>query len=272
MSEPESQPISPKRQDFGLWATLEKTHRAGSHLARHQHRAGQLVYALSGVMLVETALARWTVPPQRALWLPPHHPHAIQLLSDTEMRTVYCQPTLIDQCESFARRDEVHAVVASPLIRELVLGLFEERFSHPTRALMVSLLLHTLQQTPSLSTHLPMPASEGLQRVARLLLQTHHWQLPLHHLAGVATMSERSFTRRFTAEVGLSFRAWRQRARIISSLGLLGSGRPVKAIAQTLQFESAAAYVASFREVLGSTPSAFRQARQDAPWPWPGPE
>lgn len=242
-----------------MWATLAKTHPAGSALPRHTHESGQLVFAIKGVMLVETDQARWTIPPQRALWVPAGHPHAIQLVSATEMRTVYCRPALIAQCESFARHGEVHAVAASPLIRELVLGLFDGGYDEATRRLMVCLLLRTLQQTPSLPTWLPMPTGEGLRRALAPLLEAGHWQLPLHHLASLATMSERSFSRRFTAEVGLSFRAWRQRARIIASLDLLASDIPVKAIAHALQFESPAAYTASFRELLGCTPNAFRR-------------
>lgn len=263
MSEPESQQTSPIRQDHGLWAILAKTHAAGTVLPTHAHQSGQLVFAIKGVMLVETAQARWTIPPQRALWVPPGHAHAIQVASATEMRTVYCRPELLAQCESFVRHGEVHAVAASPLIRELVLGLFDGGFDPATRHLMVSLLLRTLQQTPSLPTWLPMPAGEGLRRAVGLMLETGHWQLPLHHLASAATMSERSFSRRFTAEVGLSFRAWRQRARIISSLDLLASDTKVKAIAHALQFESPAAYIASFRELLGCTPNAFRQGRRE---------
>lgn len=261
MSDPERHSPSPSRQDAGLWATLAKTHPAGTVLPRHQHQRGQLVFATCGVMLVETLQARWTVPPQRALWVPPQHPHSIEVLSTADMRTVYCQPALTAQCGSFSRRSEVHAVVASPLIRQLVLGLFEPHFDHPTRHLMVSLLLRTLQHTPCLPTHLPMPASAALRTSLAPLLHDHQWQLPLHALAAAAAMSERSFTRRFTAEVGLSFRAWRQRARLIASLDLLAAGRPVKAIAHTLHFESAAAYSASFRELLGCTPNAFRQGQ-----------
>lgn len=267
MSTPERQQTSPGRQDAGLWATLAKTHAAGTLLPAHQHRSGQLVFATRGVMLVETPHARWTVPPQRALWVPPHHAHAIEILSATDLRTVYCQPALVAQCASFARRDEVHAVVASPLIQQLVLGLFNGGFDHPTRQLMVSLLLHTLQHTPCLPTHLPMPASEGLRRALALLLQAHQWQLSLHELAAEAAMSDRTFTRRFTAEAGLSFRAWRQRARIIASLDLLASGRPVKGIAHALQFESPAAYIASFRTLLGCTPNTFRQGQHGDPHP-----
>jgi transcriptional regulator GlxA family with amidase domain len=256
--------MSLTRQDFGLWATLAKTHPAGTVLSRHQHQTGQLVFGASGVMLVETPLARWTVPPQRALWIPPGHAHAIHVISTTEMRTIYCQPALILQCESFTRQNEVHAAAASALIKELVLGLFDERFNRATRHLMVSLLLQTLRQTPSLPTHLPMPATEGLQRALALVLKPQGWRLPMHQLAAEAAMSERTFTRRFSAELGLSFRAWRQRARILSSLDLLTTDRSIKAIAHSLQFESAAAYVAAFRALLGNTPNAFRQEQRGA--------
>lgn len=259
MSQPERQSLSPSRQDAGLWATLAKTHPAGTALPRHQHRRGQLVFATGGVLRVATPLAHWTVPPQRALWVPPGHPHAIEVLSVTHLRTVYCEPALVGDEEAFTRRGEVHAVVASPLIRQLVLGLFEQRYDHATRHLMVRLLLRTMQHTPSLPTDLPMPCSPALRQALAPLLQNHQWHLPLHALAAAASMSERSFTRHFTAEAGMSFRAWRQRARLIASLDLLASGRPVKAVAHALQFESAAAYCAAFRGLLGCTPSAYRE-------------
>lgn len=259
MPQPTRQTIAPTRQDAGLWATLAKTHRAGTLLPRHQHRTGQLVFAISGVMLVQTQAARWTIPPQRALWLPPGQAHAIQMLSHTEMRTVYCQAELIAGCESFLHREEVHAVVASTLIRELVLGLFDPRFDHGTQQLMVGLLLQTLRQTPALPTHLPMPTSPALRHAITPLLEAHQWQIGMHEIAAEAAMSERSFSRRFSAEAGLSFRAWRQRARILASLDLLTTDRPIKAIAHHLQFASTAAYIAAFHELLGCTPNVFRQ-------------
>ena len=251
--------MSATRQDFGPWATLAKTHAAGSTLARHQHRTGQLVFAIRGVMMVETSASRWTIPPQRALWLPPGQPHEIHMLSTTEMRSVYCQPELIADCDAFARQEEVHVVVASALIRELVLGLFDERFEHATRHLMVRLLLQALQQSACLPTHLPMPQSEPLRRATTLLLDSNDWGLPMEKMAAEACMSERTFTRHFSAETGMNFRSWRQRARIVASLDLLTSEKSVKAIARALEFSSAAAYIAAFRELLGCSPSVFRR-------------
>ncbi|MBA2672672.1 helix-turn-helix transcriptional regulator [Ramlibacter sp.] len=260
---PNRDPHAPERQDHGLWATLAKTHAAGAMLPRHQHGRGQLVFGTSGVMLVETANVQWTVPPQRALWIPHRQPHTVRTLSSTDMRTVYFQPALIARCLPAQRLDQVHAVAASPLIRELVLGLFDAQFDHATHEAMAGLLLRTLRHAPALPISLPMPADARLHRALALLLQAQAWHWPIERLAQEAAMSERSFTRHFTGDMGMSFRAWRQRARVIASLDLLNAGRPVKAVARQLQFASDAAYVAAFRDLLGCTPSAFRSQTQE---------
>jgi AraC-like DNA-binding protein len=240
------------------WKTLAKTHRRDKVVPLHQHSTGQLLFAIQGVMLVETAVARWTIPPQRALWIPACQAHSIRFLSDTDMRTVYYSPQLIEQCAEFTRHDEVHVVVASTLIRELVLGLFNQQFTHSTHSLMAGLLLHTLRYTPSLPTYLPMPSNDKLRQVLTQILARNQWHTPMHQMASDALMSERTLNRHLTAELGMSYRTWKQRARIIASLDMLSSGCTIKAIARTMQFASAAAYIASFREILGCAPNTFR--------------
>jgi len=180
------------------------------------------------------------------------------MLSDTELRTVYFQPSLIARCEDFARQGEVHAVVASPLIRELVLGLFDMQRDLEMRRLMAHLLLYAMRGAEASPTHLPMPTDEALRRATAMLMTTNAWHLSMEHVASFAAMSERSFTRRFSAEVGLSFRAWRQRARIIASLDLLASNRSIKQIAHAMRFAGSAAYVTAFRKLMGATPAMFR--------------
>lgn len=217
------------------------------------------MFAVSGVMLVETSTSRWTIPPQRALWIPPASRHAIQALSHTELRTVYFAPSLIRQCEEFTQQDRIHAIVATPLVKEMVLGLFDSRHGHHAHYLMAHLLLQILCEVEPLATELPMPADERLRRAATRVLDNHDWNVPIHELAALALMSERSFTRHFTANVGLNFREWKQRARIVASLDLLAANHSIKTIAHAMQFASPAAYIASFRELLGCTPNEFRQ-------------
>ena len=53
------------------------------------HREAQLVYAAKGTMQVTTPKGRWLVPPDRAVWVPALFEHAIDVLADIEMRTLY---------------------------------------------------------------------------------------------------------------------------------------------------------------------------------------
>lgn len=264
--ESKRQKISPKSQNTEMeWRVLAKCHAAGSARPEHKHRTGQLIFALGGVMLVKTGSMRWTVPPQRALWIPAGHPHSIAMLSQVEMRTVYFQPALIEACSGFLRKHEVHAVVASSLLKDLILGLFDEQRDVGTRSLMARLVLHMLRETACLPTFLPMPRNERLHGVLTMLIAANGWNMPVHEVASRAAMSERTFSRRFNADVGLTFRTWRQRARIIASLDMLAANSPVKAIASTLQFASSAAYVSAFRQLLGCAPNEFRDERRTNP-------
>ncbi|KQV92842.1 AraC family transcriptional regulator [Rhizobacter sp. Root1221] len=238
---------------------LARQHRQGVVLPQHQHRTAQLVFALSGVMSVETDRGRWTVPPQRALWLPPDHPHTILMLSDTAMRTVYFDPSFVAGCAGFERRGEVHATVASPLVRELVLGLFEVGRTVPMQGLMAALLLHALRESACLPTQLPWPTTEPLRLAAKRVIDQGLWSRPMADLAATIALSERTFTRRFTAETGMNFRTWRQRARLIASLDLLASNHSIKAVAHRMKFDSAAAYATAFSVLFGCPPHAFRQ-------------
>lgn len=254
------QTISPKRQnDDAQWRVLAKRHEPGSVLPEHKHQTGQLVFALCGVMLVRTGSMLWSVPPQRALWIPAGHLHTIEMLSPVELRTVYFQPGLIAEGEGFERKSEVHAVVASPLLKELIAGLFDLRNAPDALGLMAQLLLRTLRQTSLLPSYLPMPKNQRLHGALTKLLVDNDWHWTAQEIAIHAAMSERTFSRHFNAEVGLSFRVWRQRARIIASFDMLAANSSIKSIANAMQFATPAAYVAAFRKLIGCAPNAFRR-------------
>jgi len=241
------------------WRTLAKTHSQGVVLPRHQHRTGQLVFAVRGVMLIETELCRWTVPPQRALWVPPNEPHAIEMLSDVELRTIYFEPLFISKCSSFVRQDSVHAINATVLLKALIQNMFESHLNSQIYGLNAQLLLSTLYETASMPTQLLMPKEAKLRQALNYLISNNKWDWPMSELASYAAMSERNFSRKFTSELGVNFRTWRQQARLIASLNLLDSQMSIKSIANVLQFKNSAAYVAAFRTLLGDSPAAFRR-------------
>lgn len=60
-------------------------------------------------------------------------------------------------------------------------------------------------------------------------------------------------------ETGVTFSAWRQRARVMRSLELLAAGQPVGTVAPDLGYSTASAFIAVFRLAFGSTPAAYRE-------------
>ncbi len=74
-----------------------------------------------------------------------------------------------------------------------------------------------------------------------------------------AAISARTLSRRFVAETGFSFTAWRQRAHLMRSLEMLAAGMPVTNIALDLGYSTASAFIGLFRRTFGQTPAAYRE-------------
>ncbi len=62
---------------------------AGHHIQPHWHARAQFIFALTGTMRVRTPRRAWIVPPSRALWVPSHTVHEIQMYGEVEMRSLY---------------------------------------------------------------------------------------------------------------------------------------------------------------------------------------
>lgn len=78
-------------------------------------------------------------------------------------------------------------------------------------------------------------------------------------LARVALMSERTFTRRFRTETGMSPNAWLVQQRLARAQELLeGTALAIDQVAADVGFGTGAALRAQMRAVLGTSPSAYR--------------
>src|SRR6218665_595967 len=68
----------------------------GSSTGWHSHPPGQVLYALEGVMIVQSAAGSWVVPPNRALWLTAGVEHEVRMSGDVKIRTVFIDTAAID--------------------------------------------------------------------------------------------------------------------------------------------------------------------------------
>lgn len=239
---------------------VPRSYKRGTRLGHHVHREAQLLFASRGVMQVTTRKGRWLVPPGRAVWLPPRIEHAVDMLADVDMRALLVDATWLAAHPESSRLTKEFVVAVGPLLREVILSCFEPAGPHARRAgLLLELALYQLPEAQDTATFLPLPADERALRVAQRILDQPTTDQSLDELAAEAGTSARTVSRLFSAETQFSFKEWRQRARIVASLEVLGSpdaGRSsIKRVAVLMGFSSSAAFAHAFRHVMGFTPS-----------------
>src|SRR5215475_15369739 len=101
-------------------------YKKGVRLDTHMHRESQLVYAARGTMQVTTPKGRWLVPPDRAVWVPAGFVHAIDVLADIEMRTLYFDLAWLKRERRGAGLTSEFVVQVSPLLHQAILSLFDK--------------------------------------------------------------------------------------------------------------------------------------------------
>mgnify|MGYP001996455107 CR=1 FL=1 len=222
---------------------------------RHTHPWVQLSYAIAGVLEVQTAGARFVAPPQRAVWVPAGVEHQVFSSPRTEMRSLY-----IDQRAVAWAPEHCQVLAVSPLLRELIRAfgaLPAEYDEQGAEGRLAAVLLDQLRAAPAIGYSLPWPGDARLRQLCEALYEQPDLSLSLKQWSERLQVSEKTLTRQFQRDTGLSFRAWRQRLRLLSALPLLEQGQPVTDVALACGYESTSAFIAAFGQLFGTTPGAL---------------
>jgi AraC-like DNA-binding protein len=238
---------------------VARRYKKGVRLDTHMHREAQLVYAARGMMQVTTPKGRWLVPPDRAVWVPARLPHAVDVLADIDMRTLYFDVDWLaqhDRSESLRRE---YVVRVSRLLHEAILALFDGRDDPERAAVLVRLALLELHEAEDSATFVPLPHEPRCRRAAEIVLRDPTGSHEIETLASAVGTSVRTLSRLFAAETKLSFKSWCQRARIAAAIERLSveDGVSVKQLASDLGYASVPAFSHAFRQVTGKTPTEF---------------
>lgn len=229
----------------------------GTHHDTHIHRQAQLVFAASGTMQVTTPKGRWLVPPGRAVWVPARLEHAIGVLADIEMRTLYFETEWLTRNDRHF--DAEFVVRVSPLLREAILALFERENTGDRDGLLLRLIMLELHQAEDPTTFIPLPREPRCRAAADLVLAAPMMNHDIADLAQRVGTSTRTLSRLFASETHLSFKAWCQRARIASAIErwAINPRASIKQTAADLGYGSFPAFCHAFRQVTGKTPKEF---------------
>lgn len=245
-------------------AAMAKDFPNGFHIAPHSHTRDQLLYSVSGTMRVHTGREAWIVPPDRAVYIPAHVTHAIDIRGEVAMRTIYLVGDVSDGLPPGLPSGLPTAptvLEVSDLLRALILALIAEPVLYDEAGrggAIATLILSEIATARPLPLVLPMPRDPRLRRVCAALLADPSLPSGLDAWADLAGASPRTLARLFERELGLTFSVWRQRVRFHNALEALVNGEPVGLIAERNGYRSVSAFSAAFRRTMGFPPSTLR--------------
>jgi AraC-like DNA-binding protein/mannose-6-phosphate isomerase-like protein (cupin superfamily) len=240
----------------GRGRTLARHYPRGLRIEPHSHTWAQVLYAVAGVMWVETDREAVVVPPQRAVWLPPGTPHAIHMMSAVEMRNLYLHGDDIAHLSTHCEVFEVNG-----LLRELIKTLAEQERERNDAWLETAYRLAAMELAhaprSTLRIALPDAADRRLDVLCRAVIDNPSVDISFEQHAANVGASVRTLSRLFTRELGMGFSQWRRQVQLAIAVSRLAQGQPVSVVARAFGYLPSS-FSDMFRRELGVAPSDFR--------------
>ena len=260
-------PLRAKRQNFPT----------DMRVVPHRHPWGQLAVSTTGVVRLTVEHGTYIVPPSRALWIPPGVEHAVSVVENAELMTLYLHqprgrfgPQLQGPRQAGAALDhtwqQCRVLEVSDLLRALVLELdarADGGASPLTTAELArerrlsALVADELLRASPVPLGVDLPADKRLRALCEAMLDDPVRHTTIDGWAKDSGASPRTVARLFRSELGTSFGQWRQQVLLARALSLAARKMPMARIAAELGYASASAFSAMVRRSVGAPPRQF---------------
>ncbi|MGC3022045.1 AraC family transcriptional regulator [Brevibacterium sp. FAM 24630] len=222
----------------------------------HTHALGHLVYPATGVLSLVTRDGSWIAPSNRVVWVPAEFEHQHRAHGATDMRVVFLP-------ESMATSLVPHPAVlaTTPLAREAMLALTGPRRREKASTERLRLVvIDELSATGEQPLHLPEPHDDRLLAVTKLVEEDLSTPVSLAELGHRVGASERTLSRLFQQETGMTFRQWRAELRVHRALLRLADGMSVYDTAAECGWANPGSFILAFTSLVGISPGKYQQS------------
>lgn len=250
---------------------------ADTQVMPHSHPWAQVAISTTGVIRLTVSDGTYIVPPSRALWIPPGVEHAVTMVEDADLRTLYfhqprghCGPGVPRDQENAWRQCRVLEV--SDLLRALVreMPTLPDGGTAPAAAELrreqhlSALVRDELARAAAVKLGVDLPQDKRLRHLCEAVLADPTRHDTLAAWAQDTGASPRTVARLFRSELGSTFTQWRQQVILAKAVSLAAGRMPMGQIAAELGY-SASAFSAMVRKSVGQPPGRFLGQQQPAP-------
>ncbi|WP_405623166.1 AraC family transcriptional regulator [Streptomyces sp. NBC_00076] len=228
---------------------------AGERVDAHRHDDHQIVYVGSGVLAVTTDAGTWFAPGTRAIWVPAGTVHAHRAHGRLDLHLISLPAE-----DNPLGLDTPTVLAVGPLLRELILAYTSDPADGgPERRRLLAVLRDRLRASPQQPLWLPTPTDPRLAAVCRIVHADPAEPRTLAALGAATGAGERTLSRLFRQEFGMTFPQWRTQSRLYHALRMLADGTPVTAVAHRCGWSSASAFIDVFHRAFGYTPGTHNR-------------
>lgn len=228
-------------------------YEAGSVFKERRQPWCKVGYAVKGVVEAKVEGRRFLCPPHYATWIPADALHACHTRENVKFVSIYIDRAL---CTNMPERPCTLAL--SPLIKAILADFADRGITVPETDAdrrLAFVLVDQLLKAPRRESFLPISDDELLRPVINALQANASDRKSLAEWARSLGTTEKTLSRRFQGQLGISFNEWRQRLKLVASLSLIEDGKSVQSIANELGYSSASAFIAMFRRQTGTSPT-----------------
>jgi AraC-like DNA-binding protein len=243
-------------------------HDGGGQLVTgwHFHDVHEIEYACRGMVEVKTEAGHYLLPPHQAAWIPAGLHHQTTLNAGAQTLAVLFEPALVP-----AAGDRVRIIAVSALLREMMLHSARWPISRTEPGAEADSFFQALgyvvagAMDDEMPLHLPVAADPVVTAVTEYT-RANLDRVRLSDVTRAVGVSERTLRRIFSTHLGMSWRSYLLRARVLRSMALLAQpDRSVLEVSIAVGFDDAGAFARSFARHCGETPSAYKRRISGTP-------
>ena len=240
---------------------VEKQYETGMCEPLHSHVCHQLIIVKHGFIRVTAPNGQFAITQNRGIWLTQGTEHHLTILKNTQVLSAFIEPLtradLLNRSQVVAISELLQALLSSAV------GINSHYQTNTREAWIVELILDELRcLTPLAEFEVPQPTLPEyralLEKISERL--SHPWGLA--DIAHLLNISERTVSRQFTQQTGLSFIEWLRRLRLQHSLELLLQGQSVVDVSLAVGYDSPSAFSTAFKQRIGLSPTQYASQYQ----------
>ena len=266
---------------------------ADTQVMPHSHPWAQVAISTTGVIRLTVNHGTYIVPPSRALWIPPGVEHAVTMVEDADLRTLYfhqpwgrCGPDALhgEGADAAAEPEGLRAggdsaawrqcrvLEVSDLLRALVREMPTAPDGGPAltpaerqrEQHLSALVCDELARAAAVKLGVDLPRDKRLRHLCEAVLADPTRHETLADWAQDTGASPRTVARLFRSELGSTFTQWRQQVILAKAVSLAAGRMPMGQIAAELGY-SPSAFSAMVRKSVGQPPGRFLGQQQPGP-------